>query len=164
MATEIERKFLLANDDWRAQADGGVVMRQGYLSASSDDDPSANKIRSSVRVRIAGELANLNIKSATLGITRQEYEYAIPLADANELLDTLADGPLIEKTRYHVRHGAHTWEIDVFAGDNQGLVVAEIELSSADEAFERPSWLGEEVSDDPRYYNVCLVKHPFKDW
>lgn len=170
MATEIERKFLLANDDWRAQADGGVVMRQGYLCAlSSSDEPSADRLsadknKSSIRVRIAGEQANLNIKSATLGITRQEYEYAIPLADANELLDTLANGPLIEKTRYHVQHGVHTWEIDVFAGDNQGLVVAEVELSSADESFERPSWLGEEVSDDPRYYNVCLVKHPFKDW
>ncbi len=153
--TEIERKFLLANDDWRAQVDAGVVMRQGYLAATE---------KSSVRVRIAGEQANLNIKSATLGITRQEYEYPIPLADANELLDTLANGPLIEKTRYHVRHGSHTWEIDVFAGDNQGLVVAEIELSAEDEVFERPAWLGDEVSDDPRYYNVCLVKHPFKNW
>jgi adenylate cyclase len=160
VATEIERKFLLADDGWRAQADGGVVMRQGYLSASLP----AQEVKSSIRVRIAGEHANLNIKSATLGITRQEYEYPIPLADANELLDTLADDPLIEKTRYHVQHGTHTWEIDVFAGDNQGLVVAEIELSSADESFERPAWLGEEVSDDPRYYNVCLVKHPFKDW
>jgi adenylate cyclase len=160
MATEIERKFLLANDGWKPQADAGVVMRQGYLNTSSPNHQS----KSSVRVRIAGEHANLNIKGATLGVTRQEYEYAIPLTDANELLDTLADGPLIEKTRYHVRHGTHTWEIDVFAGDNQGLVVAEIELADADEAFERPAWLGEEVSDDPRYYNVCLVKHPFKDW
>jgi adenylate cyclase len=155
MPIEIERKFLLANDRWRAQADAGVFMRQGYLSGSK---------RSSVRVRIAGEHANLNIKGATLGVTRQEYEYAIPLADANELLNTLADGPLIEKTRYHVAHGAHTWEIDVFAGDNQGLVVAEIELGAEDESFERPSWLGNEVSHEPRYYNVCLVKHPFKDW
>lgn len=160
MATEIERKFLLVNDGWKPQADAGVVMRQGYLNTSS----SNHQGKSSVRVRIAGEHANLNIKGATLGVTRQEYEYPIPLADANELLDTLADGPLIEKTRYHVRHGTHTWEIDVFAGDNQGLVVAEIELAAADEGFERPAWLGEEVSDDPRYYNVCLVKHPFKDW
>lgn len=160
MATEIERKFLLADNHWREQADDGVIIRQGYLCASLP----APEIKSSIRVRITGEHANLNIKSATLGITRQEYEYPIPLADANELLDTLADGPLIEKTRYHVRHGAHTWEIDVFAGDNHGLVVAEIELSAEDETFERPLWLGEEVSDDPRYYNVCLVKHPFKDW
>jgi adenylate cyclase len=160
MATEIERKFLLANDDWRAQADAGTQMRQGYLSSG----PANSEQKASVRVRIVGEHANLNIKSATLGVTRQEYEYPIPLSDANELLNSLADGPLIEKTRYHVGHGKHTWEIDVFAGDNQGLVVAEIELGSEDEQFERPTWVGEEVSDDPRYYNVCLVKHPFKDW
>jgi len=160
MSIEIERKFLLANDDWRTQADNGVVMRQGYLNNVSFD----NKQKSSVRVRIAGELANLNIKGATLGITRQEYEYAIPLSDAHELLGTLADGPLIEKTRYHVQHEAHIWEIDVFTGDNQGLVVAEIELANEDEAFTRPSWLGEEVSADARYYNVCLVRHPYKNW
>ena len=160
MSTEIERKFLLVNDDWREQADAGVVLRQGYLTSSSPDQGQ----KSSIRVRIAGEQANLNIKSATLGITRQEYEYPIPLADAHALLDSLADGPIIEKTRYHVRHGAHMWEIDVFAGDNRGLVVAEVELAAEDEDFEKPAWLGEEVSDDPRYYNVCLVTHPFKDW
>lgn len=160
MAVEIERKFLLASADWRVQADDGVPMRQGYLCTAG----SGPVAKASIRVRIAGTRAHLNIKSATLGVTRQEYEYAIPLADANEMLDTLADGPLIEKTRYHVQHGAHCWEIDVFAGDNQGLVVAEIELSAADEDFQRPAWLGAEVSDDPRYYNVCLVKHPFKDW
>ncbi|HEC18246.1 MAG TPA: CYTH domain-containing protein [Gammaproteobacteria bacterium] len=155
MPVEIERKFLLANDDWRASADAGVAIRQGYLAGSE---------KSSVRVRIAGEQANLNIKSATLGVTRQEYEYPIPLADAHAMLDGLADGPLIEKTRYHVQHEGHTWEIDVFAGDNQDLVVAEIELAREDEPFARPPWLGEEVSGDPRYYNVCLVKHPYKDW
>ncbi len=159
MPIEIERKFLLVNDSWREKADSGVLMRQGYLSGSS-----FNEQKSSVRVRVAGTQANLNIKSATLGITRQEYEYPIPLTDANTLLDSLTDGPLIEKTRYHVQHGVHTWEIDIFAGDNQGLQVAEIELSAEDEAFELPTWLGEEVSDDARYYNVCLVKHPFKDW
>lgn len=160
MATEIERKFLLANDDWRAEADAGMLMRQGYLTSSLPSQAP----KSSIRVRISGDKADLNIKGATLGITRQEYDYPIPLADANELLDSLADGPLIEKTRYHVQHGAHTWEIDVFAGDNEGLVVAEIELGAEDEHFERPPWLAEEVSDDPRYYNVCLVNHPFKDW
>ena len=160
MATEIERKFLLTSDRWRENADDGVVMRQGYLTGSSP----GHKQKSSVRVRIAGDKANLNIKSATLGITRQEYEVGIPLAEANEILDTLVEGPLIEKTRYHVRHGEHTWEVDVFAGDNQGLVVAEIELSDPGESFEKPDWLGEEVSDDARYYNVCLVTHPFKKW
>lgn len=155
MATEIERKFLLRDDRWRESADNGVFMCQGYLVGAS---------RASVRVRVNGEMANLNIKSATLGITRQEYEYAIPVAEANEILDTLAEGPLIEKTRYHVRHGEHTWEIDVFSGDNKGLVVAEIELKSESEDFLHPDWLGEEVSGDPSYYNVSLVKHPFKDW
>jgi adenylate cyclase len=155
MATEIERKFLLRDDAWRAHADGGTRMRQGYLLGSE---------KASVRVRVSGDRAHLNIKSATLGVQRREYEYEIPLADAGEILDTLCEGPLIEKTRYHVRHENHTWEIDVFAGDNQGLVVAEIELGAVDEHFARPSWLGEEVSHDPRYYNVCLVKHPYKDW
>ncbi len=155
MASEIERKFLLRDDRWRADADAGMVMRQGYLVGAK---------QASVRVRISGERADLNIKGMTLGIERQEFEYAIPLAEAEELLDTLCERPLIEKTRYHVRHGEHTWEIDVFSGDNAGLVVAEIELCSVDEDFERPDWLGEDVSHDARYYNVCLVTHPFKDW
>lgn len=155
MATEIERKFLLKNDSWRTEANEGSMIRQGYLAGTE---------KSSIRVRVSGEKANINIKSATLDVTRQEYEYAIPLSEANEILDTLCEGPLIEKTRYHVQHGDHVWEVDEFYGDNQGLVVAEIELNSADENFERPDWVGEEVSDDTRYYNVCLVKHPYKDW
>jgi adenylate cyclase len=155
MATEIERKFLLRDDGWRAEADDGEAICQGYLAGSE---------KSSIRVRVAGDKANLNIKSAKLDVTRQEYEYDIPLAEANELLNTLCEGPLIEKIRYHVRHGNHLWEVDVFGGDNDGLVVAEIELASTEEAFEKPDWLGEEVSNDKRYYNVCLVKHPYKDW
>jgi adenylate cyclase len=155
MAIEIERKFLLRDGSWQTSADDGVLIRQGYLAGSE---------KSSVRVRIAGDKANVNIKSATLGITRQEYEYPIPLAEANEMLDALCEVPLIEKTRYHVFHAKHCWEIDVFSGDNQGMVVAEVELGSVGEDFERPDWLGKEVSDDTRYYNVCLVKHPYKDW
>jgi adenylate cyclase len=155
MAIEIERKFLLRDDSWHDSADEGVLIRQGYLAGSE---------KSSIRIRVVDDKANINIKSATLDITRQEYEYPIPLAEANEMLDTLCEGPLIEKTRYHVHHEKHLWEIDVFSGDNQGLIVAEVELGSADEDFERPNWLGEEVSDDARYYNVCLVKHPYKDW
>lgn len=155
MATEIERKFLLKNDSWRTEANEGSMIRQGYLAGTE---------KSSIRVRVSGEKANINIKSATLDVTRQEYEYTIPLSEANEILDTLCEGPLIEKTRYHVQHDDHVWEVDEFYGDNQGLVVAEIELNSADENFERPDWVGEEVSDDTRYYNVCLVKHPYKDW
>jgi adenylate cyclase len=99
-----------------------------------------------------------------MGVTRSEYEYAIPLQDAEELLGQYCVRPLIEKTRYYVTHEGHVWEIDVFSGDNEGLMVAEIELNAPDESFHRPDWLGEEVSHDPRYYNVCLVKHPFKKW
>ncbi len=155
MPTEIERKFLVVSDDWRRQADHGSLMVQGYLQSNE---------KSSVRVRIAGGQAWLNIKSATLGISRSEYEYAIPVDEAKQILEDLSQGPLIEKTRYHIKAGNHLWEVDDFLGDNQGLVVAEIELSEEAEEFEKPAWLGEEVSHDTRYYNVCLVKHPYKDW
>lgn len=155
MAIEIERKFLLKNDLWRDEADQGTRYSQGYLVGSKF---------ASVRVRIQGERAFINIKSATIDITRQEYEYEIPLDEAHEMLETLCEKPLIDKTRYRLHDGNHEWEIDVFAGDNAGLVVAEIELTDIDESFEKPDWLGEEVSDDVRYYNVNLVKHPYKDW
>lgn len=155
MAIEIERKFLLKDDSWRQAADEGCLYKQGYLVGAK---------QASVRVRIEGDKALLNIKSATLGIYRHEYEYPIPLGDAEEIVANLCQQPLIEKTRYHVQHGDHEWEIDVFDGENSGLVVAEIELASEDSYFEKPAWLGEEVSDDPRYYNVSLVKHPYKDW
>lgn len=155
MATEIERKFLVTNDRWRDAVVRSAVYRQGYLESNP---------RVSIRVRIEDDQARLNIKSGTLGIERLEYEYPLPLADAEEMLDRLADGPLVEKTRHFVEHQGHTWEIDVFAGDNQGLVVAEIELSSPDEAFARPDWLGAEVSHEKRYYNVMLTRHPYRDW
>ena len=155
MATEIERKFLVRNDDWRTDAPDGVAMRQGYLAGND---------QCSIRVRISGDQAHLNIKSATLGVTRTEYEYSIPVNEADEMLNNLCAGPLIEKVRHHVKHGQHVWDIDVFEGDNRDLVVAEIELKDKDEPFDRPAWLGEEVSDDPRYYNVCLVSNPYKNW
>lgn len=155
MAVEIERKFLLKDDSWRKEASAPVHYRQGYLTASD---------KSSVRIRIQGDKGFLNIKSATLGIARQEYEYSIPLEDAEKLLDDLCNKPLIEKKRYFIKRGFHTWEIDEFTGDNKGLVVAEVELQSENEEIEKPEWLAEEVSDDPRYYNVCLVSHPYKDW
>ncbi|MEJ2379872.1 MAG: CYTH domain-containing protein [Gammaproteobacteria bacterium] len=155
MGREIEKKFLVCGDAWRADAGTGIRYRQGYLTEAGS---------ASVRVRVGGERAHLNIKSATLGIERQEYEYEIPLADAQEMLDRLCRRPLIEKTRYKVRYQGHVWEVDVFEGDNAGLVVAEIELQTADQGFALPPWAGEEVSDDPRYYNVCLVAHPYKDW
>jgi adenylate cyclase len=155
MPIEIERKFLVRDASWRAQADEGVAYRQGYLAS----DP-----QSSVRVRLAGDRARLNIKSATTPIRRLEFDYEIPLADAREILDTLCAGARVEKTRYHVRHGDHVWEVDVFEKDNAGLVVAEIELEDENEAFERPPWLGEEVSDDPRYYNMNLARLPYRQW
>lgn len=160
MAIEIERKFLVLNDSWRAAADAGLQLKQGYLSRVTGDAA----VRSSVRVRTDGEQAFLNIKSATLGIRRQEYEYPLPLVDAEEMLTNLCVGAVVEKTRYHVHAGAHVWEIDVFSGANTGLIVAEIELNDEAETFVRPDWLGAEVSADPRYYNVCLADHPYSSW
>lgn len=155
MAKEIEHKYLTVNDDWRENADDGIHIIQGYMGSND---------KSSVRIRVNGDSANLNIKSKTIGIERSEYDYPIPLDDATEMLDSLCDKPFIEKTRYHVIHDHHEWEVDVFAGENEGLIVAELELSSPDEAFTLPDWIGKEVSDDPRYYNICLVTHPYKNW
>ncbi|MGH8607180.1 MAG: CYTH domain-containing protein [Gammaproteobacteria bacterium] len=155
MGQEIERKFLVQNDRWRRLAAAGVRYVQGYL---------ANNQRCSVRVRVAGEEAWLNIKSADLGISRTEFDYAVPAAEAKEILASLCERPLIEKTRYRVLHAARKWEIDVFEGENQGLVIAELELNAVNEGFEKPDWVGEDVSHDRRYYNVHLVKHPYKDW
>lgn len=155
MGVEIEKKFLLCNDQWRQQVAKSVQFRQGYLVGSD---------KSSVRIRIEGDQANLNIKSATLGIRRQEFEYPIPMDDAKELLSTLCDRPLIEKTRHYVFAGRHTWEIDEFSGDNAGLIVAEVELSHEDDVFDAQDWLGQEVSEDQRYYNSMLIKTPYSQW
>lgn len=155
MPTEIERKFLVLNDTWQKFASKGVKYLQGYF---------ATHPRCSIRIRIEGDRAALNIKSATLGITRSEYNYPIPVDDAREILDTLCEKPLISKTRYHVRQNDQLWEIDVFEDDNEGLVVAELELTSTSSQFVKPDWVGEEVSDDPKYYNVCLVQNPYKNW
>ena len=155
MATEIERKFLILNQDWQEYTKSELHIVQGYLATNEF---------SSTRIRIQNDEANINIKSATLGVTRTEFEYSIPVDDARLMLDNLCIKPVIEKTRFTVKHMDHTWEIDVFSGDNEGLIVAEIELSSADEDFEKPSWIGEEVSNDTRYYNSCLINHPYKDW
>ncbi|NJN86245.1 MAG: CYTH domain-containing protein [Leptolyngbyaceae cyanobacterium SL_7_1] len=154
MPTEIERKFLVNGDAWRSLG-SGVVYRQGYLASDS---------RRSVRVRVAGDRGFLTIKGATVGIARAEYEYAIPLSDAEELLETLCDRPLIEKTRYSLTVEGLVWEVDEFMGDNQGLIVAEVELESADQRMPLPDWIGQEVSHDPRYFNSNLAKHPFRQW
>ena len=155
MGIEIEHKFLLRDDRWRQQVERSVRMRQGYLTSDA---------RCSVRVRVADGQGFLNLKSGTLGIQRSEYEYPIPLAEAEEILDTLCEKPLLEKTRHLVQFGDHLWEIDEFASDNAGLIVAELELRRPDEPFARPDWLGEEVSHDIRYYNSQLARHPYRDW
>lgn len=155
MAVEIERKFTLKNDNWRKDVQRSQRYVQGYLAGND---------LSSIRVRIAGEKANLNIKSATLGIFRQEYEYDIPLSDAEEMIETLAEKPVIDKVRHFVSFAGKTWEIDEFSGENQGLIVAEVELDSENEQITLPEWVDEDVSQDTRYYNVCLVKNPYKNW
>ncbi|OOG48999.1 CYTH domain-containing protein [Rhodanobacter sp. C01] len=161
MAIEIERKFLLAGDDWREAVERSEPIAQGYLiGAQALRDSSA---RASVRARLAGEQAWLNIKAAKLGIERAEFEYAIPVADARTLLATLCDG-VLEKIRHHVRVDGVLFEIDEFLGDNSGLVVAEVELPTVDASFPRPAWLGREVSNLVRYYNVNLIAHPYRQW
>jgi adenylate cyclase len=153
MGVEIERKFLLAGDGWRALGEP-VLLRQGYL---------CNEPARVVRVRIEGDAACITIKGKSSGATRGEWEYPIPLGDANELL-ALCEQPLVEKYRRKIEFGGNVWEIDQFLGANQGLVLAEIELSSEDQAFDKPDWIGEDVTHDKRYYNSNLVKHPFSSW
>jgi adenylate cyclase len=154
MPIEIERKFLVAGDSWR-QGAAGTLFRQGYLCT----DPERT-----VRVRLAGDRGTLTIKGKTEGISRAEFEYPIPAAEAAELLDRLCLRPLIEKTRFRVEHAGRVWEIDEFFGDNAGLILAEVELESAEAQLEFPPWIGREVSDDSRYYNASLVQCPFSTW
>ncbi|MGV8869179.1 MAG: CYTH domain-containing protein [Janthinobacterium svalbardensis] len=154
MGVEIERKFLLQGDAWRGLGQA-VLLRQGYLSSARERV---------VRVRIEGEQAMLTIKGANVGATRGEWEYPIPLADAAELLDGLCEQPLIEKVRHRIGHAGMVWEVDEFLGANAGLIVAEIELASEDQPFEKPEWIGAEVSGDARYYNANLIRHPFSQW
>jgi len=155
MAIEIERKFLVEGDSWRDAVVSETPVMQGYLASTG---------RVTLRARLKGEQGVLTIKGATRGISRAEYEYPIPAQDAKAMLAELAESAIIDKTRFHVRVGEHLWELDVFAGENAGLVLAEIELVSEDEHFERPAWLGAEVSDDPRYYNANLARHPYQRW
>lgn len=154
MGIEIERKFLVGGDGWRQQAASHTRFSQGYLSR----DPART-----VRVRIAGDAAFLTIKGATTGATRAEFEYAVPLADAQQLL-AMCDGPVVEKVRHLCPFEGMTWEVDEFLGANAGLVVAEIELDAEGQAFARPAWLGAEVTGDARYVNANLAVRPFTSW
>jgi len=154
MGQEIERKFLVTSDTWRAD-DAGLFCRQGYLASGTDV---------TVRIRVLGDKGFITIKGPTKGIVRAEYEYSIPVVDANELLDHLCPKPLIEKYRHYREHGGHKWEVDEFVGENQGLIITEIELQSAEQVVELPSWVGRDVSDDSRYYNVNLAVKPYALW
>jgi adenylate cyclase len=153
MGVEIERKFLLSGEAWRALGEP-LLLRQGYLSS----DPARV-----VRVRVEGDEAYLTIKGKSVGATRGEWEYPIPVADANELL-ALCEQPIVEKYRRKIEFAGNVWEVDEFLGASLGLVVAEIELVSEDQSFERPDWIGFEVTHDPRYFNSALARHPFSAW
>jgi adenylate cyclase len=155
MPIEIERKFLVRNDQWRAQVSRSIPMRHGYLTELGS--------RASVRVRVEGEVGKLNVKAAVVGMARAEYEYEIPAAEAEEILGTLCSG-LILKTRHYVELDGLTWEIDVFEGGNAGLVVAEVELDSVGQQFALPPWAGAEVTGEQRYYNHALAKRPYSEW
>jgi adenylate cyclase len=155
MATEIERKFLVAGDGWRERVQGKSRIRQGYLSRES---------RASVRVRVIdGARATLTIKAGMGGFSRHEFEYPIPIADAEALLEFRA-GHLIDKVRHRVEVAGRLWELDVFEGENEGLVIAEVELGSEGDALVVPEWAGREITEDRRYYNAGLARLPFTHW
>ena len=153
MGTEIERKFLVQEGAWREAK--ATRYRQGYLSTVKER---------TVRVRTINNKGYLTIKGITVGASRLEFEYEIPAVDAEELLDSLCEKPLIDKNRYKVDYGTFTWEVDEFFGENEGLIVAEVELESENQPFERPEWVTEEVTTDPRYYNANLIKNPYSRW
>lgn len=154
MGKEIERKFLVKGDDWKKKGKG-TVYRQGYLSTVKERV---------VRVRMVNDKGFLTIKGINRGATRLEFEYEIPVADAKEMLEKLCLRPLIEKTRYVVEYGGLKWEVDEFAGENEGLILAEVELEDEQQKVELPDWIGEEVTGDPRYFNSNLIKNPYTRW
>lgn len=154
MGTEIERKFLINDDGWRSQAEG-VHYRQGYLNRPNSP---------TVRVRTLGEQGFLTIKGATMNSTRLEFEYEIPYEEACEILDRLAVSPIVEKLRYTIPYEGFIWEVDEFLGENLGLIFAEIELDHPEQPFTRPPWIGREVTDDPRFYNINIASNPYSRW
>jgi len=153
MAKEIERKFLVTGDEWRSLAEG-VHYCQGYLSSVKER---------TVRIRTINDRGFLTIKGITIGVSRLECEYDIPLDDAKAMLE-ICEKPLIDKNRYKVKIDGLVWEIDEFFGENEGLLIVEVELQDENQSFDKPSWVGDEVSHDPRYYNANLIKHPFTKW
>jgi adenylate cyclase len=154
MATEIERKFLVVGNGWRPLGSGKLYC-QGYI-------PTQGK--QTVRVRIVGDQGYLTLKGPAAGLSRPEFEYRIPVEDAQALLETLCQRPFIEKTRYRIPIGQVVWEVDEFTGDNTGLILAEVELQSEDQSVDLPDWIGPEVTGDPRYYNANLVNNPYRNW
>ncbi|MDB5128812.1 CYTH domain-containing protein [Mucilaginibacter sp.] len=155
MPTEIERKYLVDHKKWEGLIKPtGKLYKQGYILSEE---------RRTVRIRVTNDAAYITLKGASTGISRSEYEYTIPVNEGNEILDNFATS-LIQKTRYNIEYAGHTWEVDVFTGDNNGLIVAEIELQNEDEQFEKPEWIGPEVSHDSRYTNASLSVYPYKDW
>ncbi len=154
MGQEIEKKFLISNNSWR-ELGRGEVYCQGYLNSEKGR---------TVRIRTIGERGILTIKGPNVDGAKLEYEYDIPISDALEMLERLCHKPLIKKTRYKIKHRNFVWEVDEFSGENEGLLFAEIELESLDQSFERPEWIGKEVTDDSRYYNANLVNNPYSNW
>lgn len=154
MAQEIERKFLVSGDRWR-QLGQQTLYRQGYIQREK---------HRTVRVRIAGAQAMLTLKGQAVGLSRLEFEYPIPTADAAEMLENLCDRPLIEKIRYKIPIEPLVWEVDEFLGENQGLILAEVELQREDQSLIKPDWIAQEVTGKPRYYNANLVTYPYSQW
>lgn len=154
MGKEIERKFLVTDSSWKRNVQAEKC-RQGYICLGSGN---------TVRVRVINDKGYLTVKGGGSGITRNEFEYPIPVADAEEMLEILCEKPLIEKNRFRIKHESMVWEVDEFFGENSGLVVAEIELQREDQMFSLPGWVGSEVTGDPRFYNVALVKNPYSGW
>ncbi len=155
MGIEVERKFLVSDESWRDGVTSSTRIVQGYIAQTSS---------ATVRVRVKGDRGFLTIKGSSVGVSRSEFEYEVPVADALAMLDELAQGPVIDKVRHLVPVGGHVWEVDVFAGENAPLVMAEVELTDSQEAFDRPDWAGAEVSDDQRYFNVNLARSPYSTW
>ncbi len=154
MGKEIERKFLVKDDSFRSLAQG-TRYRQGYLNSVKERV---------VRVRTIDDKGFLTIKGITTGATRAEYEYEIPVKEADAMLEELCEQPLIEKNRYKIAHKGFIWEVDEFFGENQGLIFAEVELESEDQQFDKPDWITDEVTGDPKYFNSNLIQNPYKNW